>query len=178
MFTLKNNLIFSIVILAFNFSACSENPPKNINVGDSAPKFSTKTLTGENINFPQDLKNKPTVIRFWADWCTYCAPEMRAMEPVYKEYQSKDLKILSINTGQKLAKITEFVKKLEITYSILLDEDYKISKNYGIVALPTTYFINAQGVIKSKMVGEMNMKIFREELDKITTNSSPENIKK
>ena len=130
--------------------------------GAAAPAFSLQSLKHGEINFPQP--NRVTVIRFWADWCPYCLGEMKDIEPVYREMKDKGLEILAINVAQDKKTVTDFVAKIGISYPVLLDTDGSVSRRYGVVGLPTTIFVDAQGRVLGKILGEADVAIFRQKV--------------
>jgi cytochrome c biogenesis protein CcmG/thiol:disulfide interchange protein DsbE len=142
----------------------SDNPAVKLNMGDLAPKFQTVTVDGKNSAFPDAYAGKPLVIRFWADWCKYCEGEMKAIENVYQRHKGKGLEVLAINAGQDKATIDTFVKKVGFTYPTLLDEKSNIARSYGVVGLPTTYFVDAKGVIRAKIIGEADEATFERQV--------------
>ncbi len=146
-------------------AACgSDNPAVKLNMGDLAPKFQTVTVDGKNVEYFSGSAGKPLVIRFWADWCKYCEGEMKAIESVYQRNKGKGLEVLAINAGQDKATIDAFIKKIGITYPALLDEKSNIARSYGVVGLPTTYFVDAKGVIRAKIIGEADEATFERQV--------------
>lgn len=149
-----------ILIAALLLAACgSETPKANINIGSPAPAFQTSRIDGAAEQFPAAYAGKAVVVRFWADWCKYCEGEMRAIEPVYQANKGK-LQVLAINAGQDKATINAFIKKIGVTYPALLDENSAIARSYGVVGLPTTFFIDSQGTVRGKIVGEADEATF------------------
>lgn len=148
-----------LVLLIPVFAACEGGAPK-YNVGSVAPAFSTLYMDGKPVRFPEDFRGKPVVIRFWADWCHTCEGEMKTIEKVYRERHAQGLQLLAVNTGQDKDTVTAFIRKIGISYSSLLDENAEIARQYGVVGLPTTFFIGADGIIKSKVIGEADVAIF------------------
>lgn len=151
------------LILGFSLLAgCGggDNPAVKLNMGDPAPKFQTLTVDGKNMAFPEAHSGKPLVIRFWADWCKYCEAEMKAIENVYQRHKDKGLSVLAINAGQDKSTIEAFIRKVGFTYPTLLDEKSEIARRYGVVGLPTTYFVDAKGVIRAKIIGEADEATF------------------
>ncbi|MFN4148306.1 MAG: TlpA family protein disulfide reductase [Rhodocyclaceae bacterium] len=142
-------------------SACGGGePPKNLNVGDIAPTFQTVRMDGMAVHFPAAWTGQPVVIRFWADWCRYCAPEMKLLDRIAARYRSQRLAVIAINVGQDRKTVTAFMQNLGVGYSSLLDEQSKVAKSYGVVGLPTTFFVDAKGVIRGKIVGEADEALF------------------
>ena len=150
-------LLFSILLLA----ACgSDKPPARLNIGDMAPTFQTFRADGMPAQFPAAWAGKPLVIRFWADWCKFCEGEMQAIEKVYQRLKPRGLEVIAINAGQDARTVAAFMQKIGVSYPALLDEDSAIAKSYGVVGLPTTYFVDARGVVRVKLIGEADEAAF------------------
>ena len=127
------------------------------------PAFRAPQLTAGELEFPAAMAGRPLVIRFWADWCKYCEAEMQAIEVVYQRHREKGLNVVAINAGQDRATAAAFVKKIGVTYPVLLDEPSAIAKRYGVVGLPTTFFVDAGGIVRGKIVGEADAATFERE---------------
>ena len=140
--------------------ACGGEQAAKLNLGDPAPAFATQRLDGGKVDFPAAAAGRPLVIRFWADWCKYCEPEMKAIEVVYQRHKDKGLEVFAINAGQDKPAVAVFIKKLGVTYPVLLDEQSAIAKRYGVVGLPTTYFVDTNGVVRGKVIGEADEAVF------------------
>jgi peroxiredoxin len=145
-----------LVLLA----ACGGEQAARLNLGDPAPAFKTQRLDGGDVDFPAAAAGRPLVIRFWADWCKYCEPEMKAIDAVYRRHKEKGLEVFAINAGQDKPAVAAFIRKLGVTYPILLDEKSSIAKRYGVIGLPTTYFVDAKGVVRGKVIGEADEAVF------------------
>jgi peroxiredoxin len=156
------------LLFALTLAACGAEAPKtNINVGASAPAFQTAHVDGSAAQFPAAFGGKPLVIRFWADWCKYCEGEMKAIETVYQRHKDKGLTVLAINAGQDKKAIDAFIKKIGVTYPALLDENSAIAKSYGVVGLPTTFFIDGKGIVRGKIVGEADEATFERHVQEL-----------
>ncbi len=145
-----------VVVLA----ACGGEPAPKLNTGDAAPAFEAVRLDGTKARFPADFAGKPVAIRFWADWCKFCEGEMTAIETVYRRHKSLGLEVLAVNAGQDRETVAAFVQKIGIGYPALLDENSAIAKRYGVVGLPTTYFVDGSGIVRAKIVGEADAATF------------------
>ena len=106
------------------------------------------------------------MLNFWATWCPPCKAEMPEMEQFYKQ-GNKDVVILAVNIDPQLD-VKGFADKNGITFPILLDEDDSVNGMYQILSIPTTYFIDRNGIIQNKYTGSMKldmMKKFTEEIN-------------
>lgn len=135
-----------------------------LQAGVKAPDFEIKTLTGETVKLSQ-FKGKKVMLNFWATWCPPCKEEIPEMEQFYRENKD-DIVILAVNVDPQYD-VQRFANEMGMTIPILLDEDDSVNKRYQILTIPTTYFIDAKGIIRNKFLGVMTidkMKQFTEVL--------------
>jgi len=122
--------------------------------GFAAPSFSLETLDGGAVSLG-DLQGKVVIVNLWATWCPPCRAEMPAIERVYQANADQGLEILAIHTtfqdSQEAAQA--FVQDLGLTFPVLLDRNGDISRQYQLRALPSTYFIDRNGVIQRVVIG-------------------------
>jgi cytochrome c biogenesis protein CcmG/thiol:disulfide interchange protein DsbE len=153
--------LFFLLLASILLASCSgDKSPAKLNIGDIAPTFQTFRADGMPAHFPAAWAGKPVVIRFWADWCKYCEGEMKDIETVYQRLKPRGLEVIAVNAGQDQKTIVEFMRKLGVSYPALLDEDSTIAKRYGVVGLPTTYFVDGKGVVRGKLIGEADQAAF------------------
>jgi peroxiredoxin len=135
--------------------------------GQQPPAFRLESLNGELTNFPQEYEGKVVVIRFWADWCPFCESEMQSIEPVYQAYRSKGLVILALNVRQDRDTATAFIEKLNISYPALLDSEGEVAREYGVIGLPTTFVIDREGRLHTRIIGESTAELFAQIVDEL-----------
>lgn len=157
-------LLFLLVFtLAIAWSLLSRADPKMVSAGDhppspqqgfSAPDFTLTTLDGEELTL-SDLRGKVVVLNFWASWCLPCRAEMPAMLQVYKDYRDLGLVIVAVNATDQDSQESalQFAEEHELDFPIPLDMDGSVSRKYALRGLPTTYFIDADGIIQKVVVG-------------------------
>ena len=122
--------------------------------GFLAPDFALETANGETIQL-SELRGKPVVMNVWASWCAPCRAEMPALQRVYQAYQAQGLEILGVNsTAQdERQSAQDFAAEQGLTFPILFDTAGEATQLYAVRALPTTYFIDAQGIIQEVVAG-------------------------
>jgi len=119
-----------------------------------APDFTLVNLEGESVTL-SDLRGKVVMVNLWASWCPPCRAEMPAIEAVYQANKDKGLEVLAVNTTYQDSPngAAQFASEYNLTFPILLDLDGAVSKRYQLRALPTTFFIDKQGVISAVVPG-------------------------
>ena len=139
--------------------------------GFLAPDFTLETTKGTQISL-SDFRGQAILVNFWASWCPPCRAEMPSMENVYREYQDKGFVVLAINVTHQdnLNDAADFVKEQGFTYPILLDEMGIASQEYQLRSLPTSFFIDREGIIQQVTLGgpipETNLRVIIEGLIK------------
>jgi len=145
--------IVSVLLLLLVAACGGDTPAAKLNVGQVAPAFEARHVDGSPARLAA-WAGKPLVIRFWADWCKYCEGEMQAINKVHQRLKPRGLEVIAINAGQDARTVSAFMQKIGVSYPALLDENSAIAKAYGVVGLPTTYFVDARGVVRVKLIGE------------------------
>lgn len=151
--------ILLILLLGVSFAACDRSPPK-LNTGDIAPAFTTIHMDGKPMRFPDDVRGKTVILRFWADWCTACETELMDLERIYKSRNPQGLVVLAVNAGQDAERVGSYMAKFGFSYPSLLDQKLSIAKLYGVDGVPTTFYIGADGRLKLKVVGSLDHAYF------------------
>jgi peroxiredoxin len=122
--------------------------------GFFAPDFTLDTLQGEQVKL-SGLRGKVIVVNFWTTWCPPCRAETPALERSYEAYKDSDVVILGVNLTDQdsLKEVESFVHEFGLTYPILLDRDGAVGLLYQLSGLPTTLFINREGIIRTVVIG-------------------------
>ncbi len=122
--------------------------------GFLAPDFTLPDSNGKPVSL-SDLRGQPVLLNIWASWCSPCRAEMPAMQHVYETYRSQGFTILAVNAAyqDKIPSAMDFANELGLTFPILFDQKGEISRLYQVEALPTSFFIDAQGIIREVVVG-------------------------
>jgi cytochrome c biogenesis protein CcmG/thiol:disulfide interchange protein DsbE len=122
--------------------------------GFLAPNFTAQTLDGQTVTLA-DLRGKVILVNFWASWCPPCRAEMPAIEATYQTYQAQKFVVLAVNSTAQdsLAEARYFINKNRLSFPILLDESGEITRLYRVQSLPTSFFIDGEGMIREVVVG-------------------------
>lgn len=130
-----------------------QQPEKN------APDFTLQRLDGQSLRLTE-LRGRVVVLNFWATWCSPCVQEM----PLFQQYAQRyptELAIVGVNLQENPDIVQAFVKKIGVSYPIVLDENGAVSELFRVVGLPDTFFIDQEGVIRKRHIGSLS----RDQLD-------------
>ena len=149
-------MFLGVILILKNSSAESRNEILSLGVQEyttpiEARDFTLKDLDNKRISL-KNYRGKVVMLNFWATWCTPCRLEMPSMEKLHRQFKDKGFVVLAVAAGEKAEGVTAFVKEYHITFYTLLDTDQGVAEEYKVWALPTTYFINAEG----KIIGRVN----------------------
>jgi peroxiredoxin len=80
---------------------------------------------------------------------------MPAMQKIYDKYSQEGLILLAVNNTYQdnLSDVISFVDENNLTFPILLDTNGEVSNLYQVQALPSTFFINQDGIIEDIIIG-------------------------
>jgi peroxiredoxin len=151
-------------LLFLLLTGCGVKLPQAVANGSPAPAFIAHTLDGRQVAFPGDFKGKVVALRFWADWCPYCGPEMRDLEPVYRRLKARGLEVVAVNAGQGREAVAKFLRRTPVSYTVVLDEEVKAVGLYGVIGLPHTYLIDRNGMVRGRIVGEATAEVFERQV--------------
>jgi cytochrome c biogenesis protein CcmG, thiol:disulfide interchange protein DsbE len=122
--------------------------------GFLAPDFNLQDSAGQTVRL-SDLRGHPVLVNLWASWCPPCQAEMPDMQKVYEKYAPQGFTILAVNTTYQDQKSSAqaFTAQHGLTFPVLFDLDGTVSHQYLVNAMPTSFFIDRQGIIRRVVIG-------------------------
>lgn len=120
--------------------------------GNLAPDFLLETLEGDEIRL-SDLRGEGVIVNMWATWCPPCRREMPQFVAAYDRYREQGLEIVAVNVQESESVIRPFVDDFGVDFPVALDRRGDVSEEYRVIGLPTTYFIDREGVVRDVFEG-------------------------
>jgi peroxiredoxin len=121
-------------------------------VGAQAPDFTALTPQGETVSL-NDLRGQVVLINFWATWCAPCRVEMPAIQA---RYNRGGFTVLAVDFDESAELVQAFVDDLGLSFPALLDPGGEIQNLYRVRGYPTSFFVDADGVIRVFHIGDMS----------------------
>lgn len=166
---IRNRFIFRIIVLlilagALVFALVTNfTKDKTVyGIGDQAPDFILEQINHNNeieeIRL-SDYRGKGIMLNFWATYCKPCEAEMPYMEQLYPEYKDQGIEIIAVNLQEAELVVNRFVDRYDLTFPIPHDNRGSVRDLYQVGRIPSTYFIDPNGVIVEKVEGALTLEL-------------------
>lgn len=152
-----------MALLAYGLTKDPKAIPSPL-VGKEAPPFRLTLFNGEEVALG-DFRGKVVVINFWASWCyPACWDEAPRLERAWNEYRDRGVVILGINYQDRETDARDFIQRFRKSFSNGPDTTGRIGMEYGVYGVPETFFVDRNGKMSHKHVGEIDWKTLAEEI--------------
>lgn len=155
-------LLLFVAPVRFVTTAAAAAPPT---IGQSAPALIVPELSGHEFDLAK-LRGKVVLVNVWATWCSPCRSEMPTLNAFYRQYHSHGLDLLglSIDEAPDVPKVGEVMR--QFAYPAALASAAKANGFGDPIAVPITYVIDANGVIRAQLQAEGPSGVSRQALEK------------
>jgi peroxiredoxin len=147
---------FGSVELPETKNVTSEGPAASAD--RAAPDFVLRQLGGQTLRL-SDLQGRPVIVNFWATWCSTCRVETPDLIELYEQHQDKGLVLLGVNLRENEDSVAGFADDFGIPYPVLFDRSGEVASTWRIGGpnrgLPSTYFIDSEGVVRKVVFGRV-----------------------
>ena len=144
-------------------------------LGQPAPGFQLETLDGEKTVDLATLEGDIVIINFFASWCLQCRAEHADLVATADAFEDRDVTFVQVSyqedSDDTLAYLKEVGNSSETVY--LQDQASRTAIAYGVFGIPETYFIDANGVVVGKIIGETDAFTLGATIDAIMRGESP-----
>jgi thiol-disulfide isomerase/thioredoxin len=119
---------------------------------EPAPAWNLKDVDGRVVTSDQ-FKGKVVVVDFWATWCSPCRQEIPGYVALQKKYAADGLSFVGISMDRGTAEVKKFVRQFGVGYAVVMGDDSAEAAFGGVDALPTTFIIDRDGMIRDRVRG-------------------------
>ena len=141
-------------------------------VGQPAPDFSLVGLDGKSVRL-SDFRGQPVVVNFFATWCGPCKDELPRFQTTYQKDHTQGLQVLLVDLKESPTDVRAFATQLGLTMPIVVDQQGVVaSQDYALTNLPTSYFIDGDGVIRGVQSGPLSATTLADNVDALLAGSN------
>ena len=120
-----------------------------------APSLALRDAEGRDVDIGA-LKGRMVIVNFWATWCTPCVAEMPSLQALAKRLGNTKATTRGVNYQESAQKIREFQERVPVQFALLRDPWQATSAAWNVTTLPTTFIVDANGVVRYRVVGEVD----------------------
>jgi thiol-disulfide isomerase/thioredoxin len=119
-------------------------------VGKDIINFTVSDIDGDTFD-SQSLTGQNYLIVLSATWCLPCQKQLPLLKGLYEKYKTSGLKVVYFNNDDDVMRWKSHVEKNKLTWINVSEKlkfsDSKISKSFGVYAVPTCILVDAKGKI-------------------------------
>ncbi|MDH3517349.1 MAG: redoxin domain-containing protein [Acidimicrobiia bacterium] len=172
-------ILVGVAILAFVFNGRFGNDPRLVDsplIGQPLPELTLDYLEQEGSLTLSDLEGQVLVLNFWASWCFPCRLEHPALTAAAAAYESRGVHFVGIlyqdRKGPAVGFLDEFGRG--DNYSYVDDPDSRATVELGVFGVPETYFVDAEGIVRGKVQGQITEVVLVNALEAILAGRTPD----
>ena len=159
-------LLAALVTGLLLIQGCGEDTATQNAAMETAPDFALTLFDGGAFRL-SDQKGKPVVINFFASWCVSCGEESPAIQKVSQEYSAQEVAFLGVAVDDTERKAKEFMRNVGLTIPAGLDRTGEIKDAFELYGMPTTFFIDKDGMVSYFHPGVVTEKLLKHEVEKL-----------
>jgi len=159
-----------LALFAFGLTRDPRSIPSPL-VGREAPVFSLRLFDGEVFSLAAH-RGDVVVLNFWSSWCIpACYNEAPALEATWQRYRARGVVLLGVNYQDREAAARDFLAKFQHTFPNGPDVGSKVAIDFGVYGVPETFFIDREGRIAHKHVGEVTVEVLVQHIERLLNGS-------
>ncbi len=134
-------------------------------IGQRAPALIVREFGGRQFNLA-DERGHVVLVSLWATWCSPCHAEMPVLQAFYRRFHPRGLELIALSIDQSASRARVRQALRGFTYPAALARTARVDGFGEPLAVPMTYVIDAQGVVRARLLGGLSG-VTRRQLDQV-----------
>ncbi len=135
------------------FLFISFEPAWGVQIGEKAPACKKPFLESKQLFDIGAYRGKALLIDFWATWCPPCKRAIPFLNDLRNEFADSGFEIIAVNVDEETQDLDAFLKTYPINYKVLVDAQGDCPKAYGVLGMPSSYFVDKSGKVDFIHIG-------------------------
>lgn len=133
----------------------ADGPPPR--VGDPLRALPVQSLAGEPVDLAR-YRGRAVLLNLWATWCPPCRAEMPYLQVLHERYRGRGLAVvgISVDDGSAQPQVEAFLEEIGAGYDQLLDPAMVSMDRLGVLGLPATFLVDAEGTVTDFRLGPIS----------------------
>ena len=140
--------------------------PSIARIGQPAPTFVLADLDGNPLRL-EDFRGRPVIVNFWASWCRPCIEEFPLLVRAAAAHRADGLALIGIVFHDRSEAARDFMGRMGATWPTAMDPGDAVATRYGIIGPPDTFFIDRNGLVVGRQIGQLFAVDIERELSQI-----------
>jgi thiol-disulfide isomerase/thioredoxin len=158
----RSSIVKLLLCLGVGVSTAQSPLATTLLLHKEAPEFVRIDLENRKLDL-RAFRGKVVLLDFWATWCASCELEMPRFVAWQSQYGPRGLQIIGISMDDDPALARKLYKKMKLNYPVEMGDE-KLGRLYGgVLGLPLTFLIDAQGKVQAQFRGETDLKLIEEQ---------------
>ena len=157
--------LFALIVgfAYFGFSLGDRHELPSALIGKAFPEFEAQRLLVDAESFSnEDFAGRPALVNVWATWCPTCLSEHEQLMQIAAQ---TDILLVGVNYKDDVNKARRWLAEYGNPYdAVVVDMNGDLGVQLGVYGAPETFLLNARGEIVFKRVGDVNPRVWRDEL--------------
>ena len=158
------------LVLAVGLTAalvsCGRDQPAGA-PGRRAPTFSADDVReGRPPVSLEAVEGKPAVVNFLAAWCVPCRKELPLLVAAQRR-QTASIAFVGVDVKDSRTRATDLLAVFAVPFPVAYDPQGQIAEGFRVQAMPTTFFLRADGRIADQVFGELSEERLADALEKL-----------
>lgn len=135
------------------FSLIAATPVYAATPGDQAPQCQASDINNNQPVHIPGQRNKVIYLDFWASWCPPCKKSFPTLDKLHQELKEHDFEVIAVNLDENKDDALGFLQDNPVTFSIAYDGEGVCPETYQVMAMPSSYIIDKNGVVRKVHLG-------------------------